>query len=65
MDRRDTHRESAPMGRRRRRSTGRRRNRVDLDGDQLMDIGDEVADILLGSRSEDEDDSDEIKGIKV
>jgi hypothetical protein len=45
------------------RKMGRRR--VDLDGNQLMDIGNEVADILLGSGSEDERDSDEIKGIKV
>ena len=39
--------------------------RVDLDGNQLMDIGNEVANILLGSGSEDERNSDEIKGIKV
>ena len=39
--------------------------RVDLDGNQLMDIGNEVANILLGSGSEDEHNSDEIKGIKV
>ena len=45
------------------RKMGRRR--VDLDGNQLMDIGNEVADILLGSGSEDECNSDEIKGIKV
>ena len=39
---------------------------VDLDGDQLMDVEDEVAHTLSGSGSEDdEDDSDKIKALKV
>lgn len=39
---------------------------VDLDGDQLMDVEDGVADTLSESGSEDdEDDLDEIKALKV
>ena len=39
---------------------------VDVDGDQLMDVEDEAADTLSGSGSEDdEDDTDEIKALKV
>ena len=51
----------------RRRNTGRWAGAgVDLDGNQLMDIEDEVAHTLSGSGSEDdEDNSDEIKALKV
>jgi hypothetical protein len=39
---------------------------VNLDGDQLIDVEDEVAHTLLGSGSEDkENNSDEIKALKV
>ena len=39
---------------------------VDLDGNQLMDVEDEVADTLSESGSEDdEDDTDEIRALKV
>jgi hypothetical protein len=39
---------------------------VDLDGNQLMDVEDEVADTLSESGSEDdEDDMDEIRALKV
>jgi hypothetical protein len=47
-----------------RRKMGRRW--VDLDGDQLMDVEDEVADTLSESGSEDDEDgSGEIKALKV
>src|SRR5258707_662045 len=47
-----------------RRKMGRRW--VDLHGDQLMDVDDEIADTFSESGSEDdEDDTDEIKALKV
>jgi hypothetical protein len=51
----------------RRRNTGRWAGAgVNLDGNQLIDIEDEVAHILLRSGSKDEEDnSDEIKALKV